>query len=227
MKVVGSMDPWSSSLESLQRWHAASDREALVVALRFLSGALPGLLSPRLARRLGDETVRDIVQQFLLDLQARPLPSTPEHPRTYLGRALQNRALSLLRRKGAVPGIAVPDDPPLEHSLPAQERQVAARQVLRALQSLPMEDRVALKLSETPEFLDDDELDWLASRAGIPREEVRARGLRAKRTEERVRIFEGVTEPFAESEVGRAVDRFHKRVSRARQKLLERIGGER
>lgn len=218
-------DPWRSTLARLASWHAVGDRRALDAAMRFLSGALPGLIAPRLARKLGDEIVRDLVQQFLLDLQRKPLPSSPEHPRTYLGRALQNRALSLLRRKDAAPFAEVPDPPPA-HITPPQERQTAAREVLRALQTLSMEDRVALKLSEAPEALDDDEIDWLAVRAGLPRGEVQSRALRAESASERILLFDPVHGPD-EREAGRAIDRFHKRVSRARQRLLALLGGER
>jgi DNA-directed RNA polymerase specialized sigma24 family protein len=219
-------DPWQWSIERLDRWHTHADRDALEEVLRFLSEALPELLAPRLVRKLGGETTRDLVQEFLLGLQRKPLPTCPEHPRTYLGRALQNRALSLMRRKDAEL-VAVVPEPPLDHAAPAQERQTAAREVLRALQMLPMEDRVALKLSEAPEVLDDDEFEWLVARAGVPREEAQARALRAASAEERAQLFEGGREPLDECDVGRAINRFHKRVSRARQKLLTLLGGER
>lgn len=221
-----SVDPFATAIDQLSRWHAQQDRAALAEALHSLSDALPSLLAPRLARRLGEETVRDLVQQFLLDLQRRPLPTLPDHPRTYLGRALQNRALSLLRRKDAEPVPVVPE--PLQEDLVAvQERRLAAREVLHALQGLSMEDRVALKLSEAPEELDGEELDWLAARGGASREGVRAACLRVERAEERAALFEGRQEPFDATEVQRAIDRLHKRVSRARQRLIERIGGAR
>lgn len=220
------MDPWRDAIAQLERWHARADRSALDLAARFLSGELPGLLSPRLARKLGAEIVRDLVQEFLLYLHQKPLPTTPEHPRTYLGRALQNRALSHLRRKHEEPMAALPEPQPA-HFVPAPERQVAARQILRALQTLSMEDRVALKLAEAPEALDPDELDWLAARLDATRDEARARALRADNTAERVLLFEPAPAAADELQGGRAIDRFHKRVSRARQRLLALLGGVR
>lgn len=219
-------DPWREAIEQLAQWHSVGDRSALDLAALFLSRGLPDLLAPRLARKLGDETVRDLVQQFLLDLHRKDLPTTPDHPKTYLGRALQNRALSHLRHKAPEPMAVVPE-PPAEHSMPSQERQVAARQVLRALQTLSMEDRVALKLSDAPEALDADEIDWLAKRANVSRADVRTLAARAENASERVRLFESSLASVDERKGGRAIDRFHKRVSRARQRLLALVGGER
>lgn len=211
------MDPWRDTILRLERWHSAQDRPALDLAAHFLAQEMPGLLSPRLARTLGDATVRDLVQQFVLDLCKRPLPSTPEHPRTYLGRALQNRALSHLRRKQAEPMAIVPEPPP-EHLAPAAERRAEARQALRVIQTLSMEDRVALKLSDAPEALDLDELDWLAARAGVPHDEVRALAFRAETAGDRVRLFDPGSSAD-DFDAGRAVDRFHQRVSRVRKRL--------
>lgn len=218
-------DEWSRAVEGIERWHTHGDREARDAAFAFLSKQLPGLVPPRLARSLGDGVVHELMQEFLLGLHISPLPSSPEHPRSYLGRAIQHRALSQLRRKRAEPMATVPE-PPQEHSAPPQERQVAARQALAALRALSAEDRIALKLTATPEALDEDELDWLAARNRTSREAVRVLALRAESTEARAQLFDGAVQPPREADAGRTIDRFHKRVSRARQRLLSRIGGD-
>jgi hypothetical protein len=213
------------AVEGIERWHTHGDRDARDAALGFLGAHLPSLVPPRLAQRLGGDTVRDLVQEFLLGLHSSSLPSSPEHPRAYLGQAIQRRALSLLRRKSAEPMAIVPE-PPQEHSAPPQERQVAARQALAALRALSAEDRIALKLTATPEALDEDELDWLAARNRTSREAVRVLALRAESTEARAQLFDGAVQPPREADAGRAIDRFHKRVSRARQRFLARAGGD-
>jgi len=220
------MDPWHAAIEQLARWHSQADRSALDRAAAFLSEALPNLLGPRLARKLGDQTIADLVQQFILDLHERPLPTTPDHPRSYLGRALQNRALSLLRVRAPEP-MAVVGRTRAEPFVPSHERQVAARQVLRALQTLSMEDRVALKLADAPEALDADEVDWLANHSGHPRADIHSLAVHAENASERVRLFEPTRETTDPRDDERAIERFHKRVSRARQRLLALIEGER
>ncbi|MFO0647977.1 MAG: hypothetical protein U0326_17190 [Polyangiales bacterium] len=164
------------------------------------------------------------MQEVVMQLQRKPLPSSPEHPRTYFGRALQNRALSALRRKSPELAAEVPEPPP-ELDTPSQERQTAAREVLDALQSLTVEDRVALKLASAPEALDDGELDWLAARLNVSRYEARSLALTRERTEDLARLFEGEHDATETRVALRAIDRFHKRISRARQRLRDRIGG--
>lgn len=223
--MIGRTDSWIDAIRQLEQWHMNGDRGSLEAALRFLSAELPLLLSPSLTHRVGAEAVRDLVQEFLLDLQKRPLPAIPTHPRSYLGRAVQNRAISQLRRNRDEPVATLPESPSEEHES-ALERQLAAREMLQHLQELPMEDRVALKISMAPEALDAEELRWLTARCGLSTVEVRQRALRAERAEDRVVLYENALGMADEAEIARAIDRLHKRVSRARQRLLERIRGE-
>lgn len=223
--MIGGTDLWADAIRGLERWHTNGDRGSLEAALQFLSAELPLLLSSSLTHRIGTEAVRDLVQEFLLALQMRPLPAIPAHPRSYLGRAVQNRALSQLRRTRDEPVATLPESPP-EVLDAVLERQVAAREVLQHLQELSMEDRVALKLSMAPEALDAEELRWLASRCGLSTDEVRQRALQAERAEDRVVLYEHALGMADEAGLARAIDRLHKRVSRARQRLLERIRGE-
>ncbi|MBK8691627.1 MAG: hypothetical protein IPN17_04815 [Deltaproteobacteria bacterium] len=89
-----------------------------------------------------------------------------------------------------------------------------------------MEDRVALKLAEAPRpSTPTNSTGW--QRASTPRDEARARALRADNTAERVLLYEPAPAAADELQGGRAIDRFHKRVSRARQQLLALLGGER
>jgi hypothetical protein len=200
------------------------DREARDAAFAFLSKQLPGLV-PR------GSPAASATGRPRADAGVSPRP--PHQPTAFLSRAspqlprraIQHRALSQLRRKRAEPMATVPE-PPQEHSAPPQERQVAARQALAALRALSAEDRIALKLTATPEALDEDELDWLAARNRTSREAVRVLALRAESTEARAQLFDGAVQPPREADAGRTIDRFHKRVSRARQRLLSRIGGD-
>nr|MBK7070494.1 hypothetical protein [Deltaproteobacteria bacterium] len=122
--------------------------------------------------------------------------------------------------------MAILPEPPPAHFVPAPERQVAARQVLRALQALSVEDRVALKLAEAPEALDPDELDWLAARIDSTRDEARARALRADKPRSAVLLYEPA--PAAADKLQGDGDRpLSQAVSRARQRSLALLRGER
>ena len=92
---------------------------------------------------------------------------------------------------------------------------------------LGVADRVALKLCECPEWLDDDEVAWLAARGGLSSAEVRAAITRADGVHDLTRIFDPGEDDPADPEARRKrMERFRKRRNRVAERVARLMSEE-
>ena len=93
--------------------------------------------------------------------------------------------------------------------------------VQSALNQLGLADRVALKLVNCPMWIDDEEVRWLAERAGLQPEVVISQILEAEDTFQLTLIYDPDFEGSEDREGRRKrMERFRRRRTRARDKLL-------
>lgn len=230
-----SQNHWEPAVADLALWHAERNAIAARSALTFLEAELRLAIPPLVRRTWPDEQVEDALREFLARLLERPLPPDIDDPRRYVIRAFRNACIDRHRAQQRRQEVALPDPAtwqPAEPGPTAAERiqeQESARRLQAALDSLPVADRVALKLVDAPEWLDETELTWLADRAKVAPDAVLG-ALRAARD-----VF-ALTELFDPPPPGVAGDRrqrmerFRRRRGRARDKLrelLEREEGDR
>lgn len=202
----------------------------------FLEVELRLILPPMVKRALPEDQVDEVLQDILAKLVAAPVRGGVRDLKGYLRRALTNRFIDLERRRKRRPEelldtMDVGDfEGPSEEGPQAVEALVAeeARAAVRAgLDALSVDDRVALKLDHAPEWLSEEELAWLAARAGSSVDEVTRRIAHADEVYALSRIFEPGDDEEGDDEArGRRLDRFLKRRIRAGKKLVRVLGGE-
>lgn len=116
------------------------------------------------------------------------------------------------------PGPENPED--------ALQRGHAAIAIQRALDSLPIDDRVAVKLVHAVEWLTPSEMAWLAGRLRIERDDVPTAITAAGDRYELTKIFDpGDDSPTDLRARRQRLDRFLKRVDRALDRVRASLGG--
>lgn len=236
MTEATATESWESASQKLRQWHESRDRDAARSALSFIESELR-LMVPVLVRRTwSHETLEDGLRDFLLKMIESPLPDGIRDLRRYLARAFRNHCIDLHEARGRrseipideLPGSweAVPDEGASLVSLALQEEQ--RRHIQAAVLRLETADRIVLKLEHAPEWLDDDELLWLASRAATTVAAVRAAVTSADDMHALTRVFDPADDDPDDAEVRRKrMERFRRRRARAREKLRAFLQEER
>lgn len=218
---------WDNALDLLQRWHEERRPEVGRAVLRFLESELR-LMIPALVRRSWpDDLVEDALRDFLVRLVEHRLPSDIADLRAFLRRAFRNHFINSYRartrkREISFEASAAEWDRPEEaaasplHAVLRDERRA---RVQAALARLSLVDRVVLKLELAPEWLDEEEVVWLAVRTASHPHEVRKAIHLADDMHALTRIFDpGDDDPDSETRRMR-MERFRRRRARAREKL--------
>jgi DNA-directed RNA polymerase specialized sigma24 family protein len=219
---------WDDALERLREWHEVGDREGVRSVFHFLESELL-LMTPSVVRRTWPpDLIEDSVREFLLRLLTQRLPDGVAEARTYIQRAFRNHcidghrarvrrreiALDAGAREWEIPDAASPS--PLDAALRA-ESGVRLRE---ALGRMPKADRIALKLELASEWLDEQDVAWLAEQASSTPSEVRAAIDAANDMYALTRIFDpGEDDPDDPKARRDRMERFRRRRSRAREKL--------
>lgn len=159
---------WENAHRLLLKWHEDSDPEVGRAVFYFLEVELR-LMIPSLVRRSWPEDlVEDTLRSFLSRLVERPLATEISSLRAYLRRSFGNYCIDCHRAQARRREI------PLEIHSNEWDQVVeytrsrivdeAHTNLSLAMASLSIKNRVVLKLELAPEWLSDEEIDWLASR---------------------------------------------------------------
>jgi RNA polymerase sigma factor (sigma-70 family) len=230
-----SRDLWQKAVADLALWHTERARPAARSALTFIEAELRLAVPPLVRRTWPAEQLDDVLREFLTRLLDRPLPDDIDDPRHYLVRAFRNRCIDQHRAQQRRQEVAFPEpstweppdpSPTASEHLQAQER---ARALQAALDSLSVADRVAMKLVDAPEWLDDVELAWLSERAGVSLDAVLSAVRVARDVFALTELFDPAT-PGGADDRRQRMERFRRRRGRARDKLREILdagGGDR
>lgn len=219
---------WDNALDLLLRWHEERRPEVGRAVLRFVESELR-LMTPALVRRSWpDDLVEDALRDFLVRLVEHRLPSDIADLRAYLRRAFGNHCIDSYRarvrkRETALDASAPEWDRPEEPAaspLHAVLRDEQRARVHAALVRLSLVDRVVLKLELAPEWLEEEEVAWLAERTASNRQEVREAIEAADDMHALTRIFDPGDDDPDDPEARRMrMERFRRRRARAREKL--------
>lgn len=216
--------------EELRRWHESRDREAGRTALAFLEGELR-LMVPGLVRRTWpQDLVEDALRSFLVKLLEKPLPAPLDKPRGYVAQAFRNCCIDLhmawrRRRESSIEDAPAGWEPPAdsdESPADVASREEEAQLIRAAIGQLEIADRIALKLDDAPEWLDDEEVRWLSDCGGTSPLEVRRAVASAEDMHALTRVFDlGDDDPQDPQARRKRMERFRRRRARAREKLRE------
>lgn len=230
-----SMD-WQTAVEALSRWHAHHDRHAGRAAIAFLEVELQQMVPPLVRRTWPPDLIEDVVRELLRWLIEHPLPTEGiGNIRGYFRVTLRRRCLDeydrrlrrpedLLARAGVSPEDHLPAVP---SALDAATDRDRAEQLHAALRQLKLPDRVALKLEHAPDWLDDEEAEWLAAGIGCSVSEARAKAAETQDMYEITRLFDpGDDDPSDAQARRKRMERFRKRRDRARDQMLELLKGK-
>lgn len=222
--------PWRIALAELVAWDTTRDRSAARSALTFIEPELRLTIPPIVRRTWPEEQVEDALRDFLARLLERPLPENINDPRRYILRSFRNRCIDLHRarqRRNEVVGAEDSGWEPVEPGPDAsqrihQEEQAAA--LREALASLPIADRVALKLVDAPEWLDGGELAWLSVQSGLQPGPLWAAIQAAGDVYDLTLLFDPPAQGEGDDHRLR-MERFRRRRGRARDKLRVKLTG--
>ena len=223
---------WEMAGAALRRWHESGDREAGRAVFSFLEAELR-LMVPGLVRRTWPEDlVEDAIHSLLTRLVEIPLPRDIDNLPGYLSRAFHNHCIDLYearrrRMESSVEGGPSGWEPPARHDESPAEvaaRRERADRLHRALQRLEIADRVVLKLEHAPEWLDGEEVGWLAGRQALDQAEMWEAILAAEDMHTLTRVFDpGDDDPDDSALRRKRMERFRRRRARAREKLRARL----
>jgi DNA-directed RNA polymerase specialized sigma24 family protein len=219
---------WDNALDLLRRWHEERRPEVGRAVLRFIESELR-LMTPALVRRSWPaDLVEDAVRDFLVWLVEHRLPSDIADLRAFLRRAFRNHCIDrhrarTRRRETSFEASAAEWEGPEEPAaspLHAVLRDEQRAHVHAALARLSLVDRVVLKLELAPEWLDEEEVVWLAERTASHPREVRKAIHLADDMHALTRIFDPGDDDSDDLEARRMrMERFRRRRARAREKL--------
>jgi DNA-directed RNA polymerase specialized sigma24 family protein len=232
--MTGRDDPgvraWDQALIDLRRWHASRDRIAARAALSFLEPELRLAIPPVVRRTWPEEGIEDALRDFMSRLLERPLPDDIGDSRRYILRSFRNRCIDLHRARQRRKEVVVSEESgwePVEPGPTAAERIDQEEQAVAlrtALASLPVADRVALKLVDAPEWLDDVELAWLSVQSGVQPGPLWAAIQAADDVYELTLLFDPPDQSERDDRRLR-MERFRRRRGRARDNLRAKITG--
>ncbi len=219
---------WANALELFRRWHQKRRPEEGRAVLFFIESELRLMTPAKVRRSWPNDLVEDALRDFLARLVEHQLPSDISDFRAYLRRAFGNHCIDSYRartrkRETAFEASAGewerPEDP-VASPLRAVLRDEQRASVHAALARLSPADRVVLKLELAPEWLEEEEVAWLAERTASNQHEVREAIDVAEDMHALTRIFEpGHDEPDDPEARRIRMERFRRRRARAREKL--------
>lgn len=221
---------WATFEANLRRWHAARDQDALGSSLTFVETELRLMMPPVVQRAWIPQDIEDALSDFLLKLMKKPLPEGIADPRSYVARAFRNHCIDRhearrRRREISDQEMAAGWEPAAknhESSTDVVDDRDQAQALRAALQKLTIADRVVLKLELAPEWLDDEEAIWLASRSGQNLTHVRQAAASAEGMFELTRVFDPTDDDPRDRDARRKrMERFRRRRARAKEKLRE------
>lgn len=218
---------WETLRLALAKWHADRDRVLGRRVFTFLEQELRLMVPPLVRRAWPEDLVDDVLRSVLAELAQNPLKEGVLAIQPYLRRLLRNRFIDgnrRRRRRAEVPLTEVAqrssEDVRVPESLEVALRHNVAHRVNRALEQLSMADRVGLKLVEAPEWLNEDELSWLARRAGRSVTEVQTAIVAARDVHALTRMFDPGDDDADDRDARRRrMERFRRRRERALKKL--------
>lgn len=230
MAEVTTSDPWRQAVTDLAAWHTERRATAARSALAFIESELRLAIPPLVRRTWPEELVEDALREFLTRLLEHPLPNAIDDPRRYLIRSFRNRCIDLHRAQQRRHEVATSEQPGWEPPEPGptaaerleeQEQSTALRD---ALKSLPIADRVAVKLVDAPEWLDAVEFAWLVQRSGETPEAVRRAITAADEVFALTELFDPPV-PGQPDDRRLRMERFRRRRGRARERLRSILQG--
>ena len=219
---------WDTVMPALRKWHESRDRVIGRAVFAFIEGELRLVIGGLIRQQWSKDLVEDGLQSTLEKLAEKPLPDGISEPRRYLTRALRNRCIDLYRARRRRGDRSLDDapagwEPPTEcTTLPAEIalRHEREQQIHNAIEKLDVSDRVVLKLREAPEWLTDEELDWLAKRSGLSTSDLQRAIVAAEDKHALTLIFDpGDDDPDDSALRRKRMERFRRRRARAREKL--------
>ncbi len=216
---------WRRALAQLEAWHDRQEERAATEALTFFEEELRRRFPAAAWRRWPQEQLEDALQGFLERLLDRRLPATAiDHPRAYLIRSFQHWCIDIERGRRRDPTEPWEDPDTAATTDTSPEVREALSRTLAALDSLPIQDRVVLKMTDAPATLSWEELRWLAGRAGSSAEQVRDRVLACPSIFDLTLIFDPGPPPRDAKERRDRMERFRRRRARARERLRGTMG---
>lgn len=219
---------WETLGAGLRRWHDSGDRDALRAALVFLEPQLWLMVPGVVKRTWPGDLVEDAIHAFLTRLIEVPLPPGIDNLPGYLSRAFRNHCIDQYearrrRKESSVEGGPGGWEPSTQHDESPAEvalRRERAERLHLVLQQLEIADRVVLKLEHAPEWLDSEEMGWLAGRLALDEAKVWEGILAAEDMHALTRIFDpGDDDPEDPALRRKRMERFRRRRARAREKL--------
>lgn len=223
---------WDNTVDLLAQWHERRHPEVGRAVLRFIESELRLMTPALVVRSWPDDLVEDALRDFLARLVERPLPGDITDLRVYLQRAFRNHCIDRYRVRASKREISLDasageweeTDQSSASPLHAVLRDQQRARVHAALARLSIVDRVVLKLEFAAEWLDEDEVTWLAERTARTPSEVREAIAAADHAADNMHALTRIFDPGADSpddpEVRRTrMERFRRRRARAREKL--------
>lgn len=219
---------WENALDLLAMWHDERRTEVGRAVLRFIERELRTMTPAQVRRTWPRDLVEDALRDFLVRLIEHRLPTDVTDLRAYLRRAFGNHCIDSYRararkRETRLEASAAEWERPEEPAaspLHAVLRDEQSARVHAALVRLSLVDRVVLKLELAPEWLEEEEVAWLAERTASTRQEVREAIEAADDMHALTRIFDPGDDDPDDPEARRMrMERFRRRRARAREKL--------
>lgn len=218
--MAESENDWQVQVDRLKRWHQHGDARAAELALTFIESVLRRCVPPAARRRWPPQQVEDAVQGFLVRLLEQPLPAgVLNRPAAYLIRSFRNWCIDAERGRKRDPVEPWEELPPTVQSPTPPEVRQHLKQTVSALDTLPIAERVALKMTDAPQLLTWEELGWLGTRSGLSAEAVRQKVLSAPPVFELTFLFDPGPPPTDKKTRRDRMERFRKRRERARARL--------
>ncbi len=217
---------WNNALDLLLQWHIERSQDVGRSVFGFIESELR-LMIPVVVRRFWpSDLMEDALQDFLARLIKHPLDGDITNLRAYLRRAFANHCIDRYRARerkldtsceaGAGEWM-YSEEESTHHAVLLNERRVW---IHSALARLSPADRVVLKLEFAPEWLDDDEVVWLAKNTDSNPQEVREAINTAEDMYALSKVFDPGSDNPDEPEARRLrMERFRRRRARARDKL--------
>lgn len=224
---------WDLVLDALTQWHATQDPAHGNALFRFLEEELRAMLPNIVRRKWSESAIDDALQKVLIQLSQKPLPDSVSDPRNYIARILRNRCISIQRAEKRKQEVSLDADEVLEpetdsetdapySSSPARValQKERVNHYLAVLAQLNIADRVALKLESAPNWLNNEEMDWLSNQSGLALPALREAISAASDTHALTRIYDPGDDDPGDLQLRRKrMERFRKRRSRAREAL--------
>lgn len=219
---------WDNLQDLLAQWHQTRQRALGHLVFVFLEEELRLMFPSHIRNVWSDEMRDDVLQSFLSKLIERPLPQNIDHIRSYMRSMLRNHCMDHHRRMArdfnTQDDVNKLEQTKAKHQSdenPAIIKQELERR-LASFAQLPISDRVVLKLNYACNWLEQDEMVWLAARSGLSIEQLRTTLAEEHDTYALSHIFDPGDDRSEDKEARRKrMERFRRRRSRAQARLNE------